>query len=294
MEKASLVRDLIYDVGMHNGDDSAFYLHQGFRVVAVEADPHFSEKARQTFAAEIHAAQLTIVNVGIAERSGTKTFWICDENPQWNSFYRQIASRNGGMYHAVEVPTRRFGEILDEFGVPVYLKIDIEGSDRLCLLDLAGRPRPEFVSVESECVGDEEDPTDAGALASISLLYEIGYRAFKLIRQWDFAPEPCSDVAAYYFRLIHSAGYGRLRVHGISRIAKLLSNRVRLSREHGYDFPAGGSGPWGDGTPGEWLPFERAKTLYMKARERHFKIVKAVGIPMYSFWYDWHARLRLP
>ena len=31
--------DLVFDIGMNNGDDTAYYLHRGFRVVAVEADP---------------------------------------------------------------------------------------------------------------------------------------------------------------------------------------------------------------------------------------------------------------
>ena len=31
--------DVIFDVGMNNGDDTAYYLHLGCRVVAVEADP---------------------------------------------------------------------------------------------------------------------------------------------------------------------------------------------------------------------------------------------------------------
>ena len=34
-----MTADLIYDVGMHNGADTAFYLAKGFRVVAVEANP---------------------------------------------------------------------------------------------------------------------------------------------------------------------------------------------------------------------------------------------------------------
>ena len=38
--------DLIYDVGMNNGDDTAYYLHKGFRVVAVEA------KTGQRYAAQ--------------------------------------------------------------------------------------------------------------------------------------------------------------------------------------------------------------------------------------------------
>ena len=31
--------NLIYDVGLHKGEDAEFYLHKGFRVVAFEADP---------------------------------------------------------------------------------------------------------------------------------------------------------------------------------------------------------------------------------------------------------------
>ena len=30
---------LVYDVGVHRGDDTAYYLHKGFRVVGVEANP---------------------------------------------------------------------------------------------------------------------------------------------------------------------------------------------------------------------------------------------------------------
>ena len=30
---------VIFDLGMHNGDDTAFYLSRGFNVVALEANP---------------------------------------------------------------------------------------------------------------------------------------------------------------------------------------------------------------------------------------------------------------
>ena len=38
-------RRLIIDVGMHNGDDTAFYLAKGFEVVAVEANAALVEAA---------------------------------------------------------------------------------------------------------------------------------------------------------------------------------------------------------------------------------------------------------
>ena len=31
-------KDLIFDIGMHKGEDAEFYLRKGFRVVAFEAD----------------------------------------------------------------------------------------------------------------------------------------------------------------------------------------------------------------------------------------------------------------
>jgi hypothetical protein len=37
--------ELIYDIGMHEGEDSKFYLLKGFRVVAVEADCALCEGA---------------------------------------------------------------------------------------------------------------------------------------------------------------------------------------------------------------------------------------------------------
>ena len=49
----------MYDVGMHNGNDAAFYLHQGYRVVAIEADPVFVEQAKWRFAQEIREGRLT-------------------------------------------------------------------------------------------------------------------------------------------------------------------------------------------------------------------------------------------
>src|SRR4051794_29438379 len=143
--------DLIYDVGMHLGDDTAFYLSQGFRVIGIEANPQIAVQARDRFSNEIESGRLTIVNAGVAETFGTAPFWICEENSTWNSFQRKIAARNGMKHHAVTIPTRPFRDILDEYGTPLYLKIDIEGNDHLCIRDLAGRPLPRFVSMETEC-----------------------------------------------------------------------------------------------------------------------------------------------
>jgi FkbM family methyltransferase len=280
MASTQVIKDLIYDVGMHNGDDTAFYLHQGFRVIAIDADPRAVDAAKRRFRSELASERLKILNVGIAETAGRETFWICEGLSAWSSFYQEIASREGQKHHAIEVETRPLSDILDEHGVPLYLKIDIEGKDALCIRNLAGRPLPPFISAE------EGTPREMLVPPILLLLHDAGYCRFKLISQYDFTPELRSDIAAFLKRLLNSAAYGRLRVPGLSHVAKRLTYGDQLSRKHRYQFPRESSGPWGEGTPGKWLSFEQAKAVHRKARERHFK---RPGVVKFSFWCDWHA-----
>src|SRR5450432_793339 len=123
----------IFDVGMNNGDDTAYYLHRGFDVVAIEANPNLVDKVKIRFREAIKNGRLTILNVGIAEEDGTIPFWICDDHSEWSSFHRNVASRDNSAHHEIPIRSRRFDSILKEFGMPYYLKVDIEGNDQLCL-----------------------------------------------------------------------------------------------------------------------------------------------------------------
>jgi len=118
-------RDLIYDVGMHNGNDTAYYLHRGYRVVAIEADPALVQQARQRFAAELAAGRLTLLNAGIAPQEGEADFWIAEGKSEYNSFDKANATKRGHRAHAIRIPCRRFDNVLREHGVPLYLKIEI-------------------------------------------------------------------------------------------------------------------------------------------------------------------------
>src|SRR5262249_47574747 len=142
-----MISDLIYDVGMNNGDDTAYYLYKGYRVVAVEVDPALVAQARNRFASEIRRGQLELVSVAIGPRRETAPFWICEGRSEWNSFDRQIASREGGSCHAVEVEGRPFRDPLAQYGVPSYLKIGIEGHDHYCVDDLDPGDLPTYVSL---------------------------------------------------------------------------------------------------------------------------------------------------
>jgi len=107
---------LIYDVGMNNGDDCAYYLSKGYDVVAVEANPILVEHARERFCQEIAAQRLVIEQVGIGDRPGRALFWINDERDVFSSFDAARAGRNGMKCHAIDVQCVTFDTILHKYG----------------------------------------------------------------------------------------------------------------------------------------------------------------------------------
>ena len=178
--------NLIIDVGMHDGQDTAFYLAKGFDVVAIEANPALVEAARDRFSSEIEAGRLQILPVAVAETVATMPLAVCDEESIWSSMSPAFVKRNelfaGVAYRYVDVPTRTFESILEEVGVPRYLKVDIEGMDGLCIRALKQLEHlPDFVSVESNVsspVGGFDSVFD-----ELSALWELGYRRFAYVDQ---------------------------------------------------------------------------------------------------------------
>jgi FkbM family methyltransferase len=255
--------DLIYDVGMNNGDDTAYYLHRGYRVVAVEANPVLVEAAKTRFQREIAAGRLIIENVGIAEIEGEFPFWICHLHSEWSSFDRSIASREQSAHREITVPCVRFRSVLQKHGVPHYLKIDIEGNDVCCLKDLTPATAPEYVSVEASDIG------------LLDYLNALGYDAVKCISQFHFLPIelPASGEQLRYEEEIRTNQSGT----GF--------------RTDDWQFSRGSSGPFGADLPGKWQTLDEMRAVFA-----HFQALQREGVPTpfwndrgYSFWADFHA-----
>jgi FkbM family methyltransferase len=163
--------NLIFDVGLHVGQDTDFYLKKGFKVVAVEANPQLVEECKGRFRADIARGDLTIVNIGIAEREGTLPFYVNEKLSEWSSFDERIGAGRGA-YHVIQVPTRPLSSIIGEYGVPYYVKLDIEGMDHPAIVSMRDTAeKPKYVSAEN------------GHDFMIDELYAQGYRRFKFVNQ---------------------------------------------------------------------------------------------------------------
>ena len=165
---------VIFDLGMNNGDDTAFYLSWGFNVVALEANPALCERAQKRFGEFIDDRRLVVVNAAIWGKNGTASFFVNLDNDHWSSLDVGWASRNETQYRQVSVPCVTLSRLIDEFGTPYYLKVDVEGVDQSVLEQLKGRDLlPLYVSVEDCRFGFQY----------MEILAACGYDSFKLLDQ---------------------------------------------------------------------------------------------------------------
>lgn len=282
-----MIPDLIYDVGMNNGDDTAYYLNRGFRVVAIEAEPSLVSKGHERFREEIIAGRLRILNIAVAEKAGVLPFWICETHSEWNSFNREIASRDGCPHHQIEVECRPFRSILAEFGVPYYLKIDIEGHDHFCVEGLEIADLPKYISVENS----------RKIISLLPRFMELGYTGFKCISQLNFLPLelPPSKEQKYYERMSYLLKSKKIGVKILNRLGvwkQPLPQLTRVQKVKDWSFPLGSSGPFGEDTPGRWQTFEEMIEVfnyYEKCFQEH-KPSPFWDNRNYSFWMDFHFR----
>lgn len=227
--------DLIYDVGMHKGEDTEFYLRKGFRVVAIEANPELAAACATEFKETVEVGRLTIVNKAISEAPGSIDFYINENHSVWGTADLDWVKRNekrGTTSKAITVDAVTIASVVKAHGVPYYMKVDIEGNDIFCLTGL--RPlaeKPNYISVESSATSVKD------TLEQLDVLSELGYTRFKIISQHDIARQTCPNPAREGVFIDHT-------------------------------FKWGSSGLFGEETPGAWESLAQVRSEY---RRIHFE-----------------------
>lgn len=267
-------KKLIIDVGMHTGRDTEFYLKKGFHVVSVEANPSLVEAGKAKFSEYIADGRLVIHDVAIADKEGEIEFFINDKHDDWGTTSKTFAERNeklGTHNTPVTVKCATFESILQQYEVPYYVKIDIEGADILCLHALKTvKRKPKYVSIEAALGSFEE------TFSELAILYELGYRQFKIVNQ----------IANHKVRCLNPPLEG-LYVD--------------------YQFDGTCSGPFGEESPGEWMTLEQTfdryrpliweqarfgagGTHYRSVYHKLYRVWEAIRGERIG-WYDFHAKM---
>lgn len=265
--------NLIYDVGMHKGEDTDFYLRKGFRVVSIEANADLCEECTRTFRLEVDSGQLTIVNKAISDTSGNIDFFLNERDSVWGTANLEWVKRNearGAKSRPVKVEATTINDVLQQFGMPYYMKIDIEGAGILCLAGLLNsEEKPKYISVESNATSIKD------TFAQLTLLDRLGYTKLKIVLQHKIDNQRCPNPA-------------------------------REGVFVDYRFEGGSSGLFGEETPGDWQSLERVKWHYRRIHLEYRMVGANNGIfrnfPSWKVrrlletefwrgigWYDTHA-----
>ncbi|MEW6418496.1 MAG: FkbM family methyltransferase [Nitrospirota bacterium] len=84
----------VFDIGMYDGTDTAYYLVEGFRVISVEANPQLVAGDRERFASFIQTGRLIIENVAISDHEGTIEMYLSGQDLGSSSIdYERVANR---------------------------------------------------------------------------------------------------------------------------------------------------------------------------------------------------------
>jgi FkbM family methyltransferase len=150
--------DLVFDIGAHVGDRIASFRRLGARVVAVEPQPAMIKLLRLFYG---RSRDVTIEPVAVGRSPGTIAMMINPENPTVSTASRDFitAARDAPGWQAqrwsktLNVPMTTLDELIGKHGVPVFIKIDVEGFEEAVLQGLSQPVRAlsfEFTTIQRD------------------------------------------------------------------------------------------------------------------------------------------------
>jgi FkbM family methyltransferase len=136
--------DLVFDLGANVGERTETFRRLGAHVVAVDPQPSSVAALEARFSGEPH---VTVVGKAAAASPGTYTLRV-DENttlstlsPDWIDAVKESGRFEAEWRGSVEVEGTTLDALIDEFGLPQFCKIDVEGYEPEVISGLS-RPLP--------------------------------------------------------------------------------------------------------------------------------------------------------
>ena len=135
--------DVVFDVGANVGYYADTFLALGAHVVAVEPNPALCGRLKQI----AQRSNLVIENCALGDKEGTAFFHVCSDpglSTLSNEWYEHAKTSpiHGGAHwdEAVEVEVKTLDSLAAKYGVPAFVKIDVEGFEDHVLAGMSFRP----------------------------------------------------------------------------------------------------------------------------------------------------------
>ena len=138
--------DLVFDIGAHVGNRVRAFAAVGCRVIALEPQPDFARLLRTIFG---RSTRIEVVEAAVTGADGAEWLSVSERNPTVSTTaasWREARAREPGFggvqwNQRIRVRAVTTDALIAQYGVPAFIKIDVEGGEP-AVLDGLSRPVP--------------------------------------------------------------------------------------------------------------------------------------------------------
>lgn len=160
--------DLCFDIGAHAGDMTEIFVKLGAKVVTIEPQSecikYFKEKFKKN-------PKVIVIEKGVANQEGKLRLFISEESSARSTFSKKNMKKRCSILRWNKekiVPVTTLDNLIKEFGLPKYCKIDVEGFEYRVLKGLT--QLIPYISFQNNSID--------GTKKCLNYLSSLGYKQF--------------------------------------------------------------------------------------------------------------------